>query len=112
MLVYAAGWLFVQYTPVGGDDNHVLSIGIGGGLEIVMMFNVWGSIWLEQQTHRSRDSGRDAPGECGGASAVVLRARSCGGSSALGKFHTDSSMRRELLGAKKKGAGKLAPPLS
>ena len=45
VLVYAAGWIFVHYTPVGGDDNHVLAIGIGGGMGIVMMFNVWGIIW-------------------------------------------------------------------
>ena len=45
ILVYAAGWLFVHYTPVGRDDNHVLAIGIGGGMGIVMLFNVWGIIW-------------------------------------------------------------------
>lgn len=45
IIVYVAGWMFVHYTPVGGDDNHVLSIGIGGGFGIVMMFNVWGIIW-------------------------------------------------------------------
>lgn len=45
ILVYAAGWLFVHYTPVGGEDNHVLCIGIGGGLGVVMLFNVWGIIW-------------------------------------------------------------------
>ena len=45
VIVYAAGWLFVHYTPVGGDDNHVLCIGIGGGMGIVMLFNVWGIIW-------------------------------------------------------------------
>lgn len=45
ILVYAAGWLFVKYTPVGGDDNHVLAIGVGGGMGIVMLFNVWGIIW-------------------------------------------------------------------
>src|SRR5436190_596682 len=45
ILVYAAGWVFVHYTPVGGDDNHVLCIGVGGGMGIVMMFNVWGIIW-------------------------------------------------------------------
>ena len=44
ILVYAAGWLFVHRTPVGGDDNHVLCIGVGGGLGIVMLFNVWGII--------------------------------------------------------------------
>ena len=45
IVVYAAGWLFVHYTPVGGEDNHVLGIGVGGGMGIVMMFNVWGIIW-------------------------------------------------------------------
>jgi len=45
ILVYLAGWIFVHYTPVGGDDNHVLAIGVGGGMGIVMLFNVWGIIW-------------------------------------------------------------------
>jgi uncharacterized membrane protein len=45
ILVYVAGWLFVHYTPVGGDDQHVLAIGVGGGMGIVMLFNVWGIIW-------------------------------------------------------------------
>jgi uncharacterized membrane protein len=45
ILVYAAGWAFVNYTPVGQDDNHVLSIGVGGGMGILMLFNVWGIIW-------------------------------------------------------------------
>jgi uncharacterized membrane protein len=45
VLVSAAGWLFVTYTPVGGDDNHVLSIGVGGGMGFIMLFNVWGIIW-------------------------------------------------------------------
>ena len=45
ILTYAAGWLFVNKTPVGGDDIHVLAIGVGGGFGIVMLFNVWGIIW-------------------------------------------------------------------
>jgi uncharacterized membrane protein len=45
ILCIAAGWLFVNYTPVGQSDNHVLSIGVGGGFGIVMLFNVWGIIW-------------------------------------------------------------------
>ena len=45
VLVYAEGWIFVHYTPVGGDDIHVISIGVGGGFGIVMLFNVWGIIW-------------------------------------------------------------------
>lgn len=45
VLTSLAGWLFVTYTPVGQDDNHVLAIGIGGGIGLFMMLNVWGIIW-------------------------------------------------------------------
>jgi uncharacterized membrane protein len=45
VVVVAAAWLFVNYTPVGQDDNHVLSIGVGGGFGFIMLFNVWGVIW-------------------------------------------------------------------
>jgi uncharacterized membrane protein len=45
ILCIAAGWLFINYTPVGRDDNHVLSIGVGGGFGVIMLFNVWGIIW-------------------------------------------------------------------
>src|SRR4029077_10828185 len=49
VVVIAAAWLFLTYTPVGQDDNHVLSIGVGGGFGIVMLFNVWGIIWPNQK---------------------------------------------------------------
>ena len=49
VVVILAGWLFVNFTPVGQDDNHVLSIGVGGGLGIIMLFNVWGIIWRNQK---------------------------------------------------------------
>ena len=49
VLVSAPSWVFVTYTPVGGDDNHVLCIGIGGGLGMMMLFNVWGIIWLNNK---------------------------------------------------------------
>ncbi|HUJ95767.1 MAG TPA: urate hydroxylase PuuD [Terriglobales bacterium] len=45
VVVVVAAWLFVNYTPVGRDDNHVLCIGVGGGFGWVMLFNVWGIIW-------------------------------------------------------------------
>lgn len=45
VLVYAAGWVFVHYASAGKDDIHVLAIGVGGGMGIVMLFNVWGVIW-------------------------------------------------------------------
>ena len=49
VLVSAASWAFLTYTPVGGDDNHVLCIGVGGGLGMMMVFNVWGIIWLNNK---------------------------------------------------------------
>ena len=45
LLVSAASWVFVNYTPVGGDDNRVLCIGVGGGMGMMMVFNVWGIVW-------------------------------------------------------------------
>ena len=45
VVVIAAGYLFLNFTPVGQDDNHVLAIGVGGGFGIIMLFNVWGIIW-------------------------------------------------------------------
>ena len=45
VIVSIAGWLFVNFAPVGGDDNHVLAIGVGGGMGLLMMLNVWGIIW-------------------------------------------------------------------
>ena len=45
VVVIVAAWLFLRCTPVGRDDNHVLSIGIGGGFGFIMLFNVWGVIW-------------------------------------------------------------------
>jgi len=49
VVVIAASWLFVNFTPVGKDDNHVLSIGVGGGFGIIMLLNVWGIIWRNQK---------------------------------------------------------------
>lgn len=49
VVVIIAGWLFMTYAPVGRDDNHVMSIGWGGGFGIVMLFNVWGIIWPNQK---------------------------------------------------------------
>jgi len=49
IVAIAGGYLFLRYTPVGQDDNHVLSIGVGGGFGIIMLFNVWGIIWPNQK---------------------------------------------------------------
>jgi uncharacterized membrane protein len=45
-------WLNSQLTSPNGDSwasNKTLSIGIGGALGIIMLFNVWGIIWPAQK---------------------------------------------------------------
>jgi uncharacterized membrane protein len=45
-------WLNSQLTSPNGDgwaSNKALSIGIGGALGIIMLFNVWGIIWPAQK---------------------------------------------------------------
>ena len=53
----------MNYTPTGQSDNHVLAIGVGGGLGIVMLFNVWGIIWPNNKKI-IRERWPDAAGEC------------------------------------------------
>jgi uncharacterized membrane protein len=45
IVVVVAAWLFLHFIPVGASDNHVLSIGIGGGLGWIMGSNVFGIIF-------------------------------------------------------------------
>ncbi len=45
IVVVGASWVFIRYTPVGGDDNHVLAIAVGGGMGWIMVSNVWGIVW-------------------------------------------------------------------
>jgi len=44
-LVIGAGWLFLRLNSHGWESNRLLSIGIGGGMGLVMLLNVWGIIW-------------------------------------------------------------------
>jgi uncharacterized membrane protein len=45
VLVIGAGWLFLRLNSHGWESNRLLSIGIGGGMGLVMLLNVWGIIW-------------------------------------------------------------------
>jgi uncharacterized membrane protein len=45
LLVIAASWLFLRLNAHGWESNRLLSIGIGGGMGLVMLLNVWGIIW-------------------------------------------------------------------
>lgn len=49
VVVAAAAWLFLVLNDHGWESNRLLSIGIGGGLGWVMLFNVWGVIWRIQK---------------------------------------------------------------
>ncbi|MGH9493079.1 MAG: urate hydroxylase PuuD [Terriglobales bacterium] len=45
VLVGGASWLFLYLNSHGWESNRLLSIGIGGGMGLVMLLNVWGIIW-------------------------------------------------------------------
>lgn len=45
IVVAVAAHVFQFLVTVGRDDNHVVAIGIGGGMGLFMMLNVWGIIW-------------------------------------------------------------------
>lgn len=55
---------FVSYA----NNNRVFSIGIGGGMGIIMMLNVWGIIWPNQKriiawTYDNAENGTPVPAE-------------------------------------------------
>ncbi|PYV87120.1 MAG: hypothetical protein DMG90_18955 [Acidobacteria bacterium] len=45
IVVIFATHVFLHWNSRGWESNRLLSIGIGGGLGIIMLFNVWGVIW-------------------------------------------------------------------
>jgi uncharacterized membrane protein len=45
IVVVACSWSFLRFIPVGGGDNHVLCVGIGGGIGWMMGANVLGIIY-------------------------------------------------------------------
>jgi uncharacterized membrane protein len=49
VVVGAAAWLFLSWNNHGWESSRLLSIGIGGGIGWVMLFNVWGVIWRIQK---------------------------------------------------------------
>jgi uncharacterized membrane protein len=66
VIVIVAAWLFLTWNNRGWESNRLLSIGIGGGIGWVMMFNVWGVIWriqkrLIQWTKANAENGTPMP---------------------------------------------------
>jgi len=49
IVVVMAAWLFLGMNSHGWESNHLLAIGIGGGIGWVMLLNVWGVIWRIQK---------------------------------------------------------------
>jgi uncharacterized membrane protein len=45
VLMSLAAWGFLCLNSQPFFSNHVLSIGVGGGMGLLMMLNVWGIIW-------------------------------------------------------------------
>lgn len=49
VVVIAASWLFLKMNSGGWEGHQVRAIGIGGGMGLVMLLNVWGIIWRNQK---------------------------------------------------------------
>jgi uncharacterized membrane protein len=49
VLLLGGAWLFLAQNSGGWASNRTLSIGIGGGMGIIMLLNVWGIIWRAQK---------------------------------------------------------------
>lgn len=49
IVIAAAACLFLRLNHHGWETNSMLSIGIGGGIGWLLMFNVWGVVWRIQK---------------------------------------------------------------
>ncbi len=74
LLVLLMSWLLVKFNTYEGASNRSLSIGVGGGIGVIMLLNVWGVIWPAQKriiawTKENAEKGTAVPPE----SAVLAR---------------------------------------
>ena len=78
MAVASTYWLNSQLMGANGESyasNHSLSIGIGGGLGIIMLLNVWGIIWpAQKRIIAGMVSGDAAPPDLGRKAFLASRA--------------------------------------
>ncbi len=68
VLVGAMGGLVVYLNTYQGASNRSLSIGVGGGIGVIMLLNVWGVIWPAQKriiawTAENAEKGTSVPPE-------------------------------------------------
>ncbi len=74
ILVALMGGALVHLNTYEGASNRAMSIGVGGGLGMIMLLNVWGVIWRAQKriiawTKENVEKGTAVPAE----SAVLAR---------------------------------------
>jgi len=48
-VVIAGAWLYLSLNSAGWESNRMLSIGVGGGMGLLMLLNVWGLVWPAQK---------------------------------------------------------------
>ena len=49
VVLFAAAYVFLSLNEQGWESNHLLAIGVGGGLGWFMLLNVWGLLWRMQK---------------------------------------------------------------
>jgi uncharacterized membrane protein len=45
IVMILASWLFLRINAHGWESNRSLSIGVGGGMGLFLLLNVWGIVW-------------------------------------------------------------------
>jgi len=68
IIVFLLAWCVLQFNATPDSSNRALSIGIGGGMGVIMLLNVWGIIWPHQKriiawTKANAESGTPIPPE-------------------------------------------------
>ena len=79
VIIASSAYLYLRLNSHGWESNRLLSIGIGGGVGWVMMFNVWGVIWRIQKriigwTKASVENGTPMPEQSARMARMALLA--------------------------------------
>ncbi|MBZ5537365.1 MAG: urate hydroxylase PuuD [Acidobacteriia bacterium] len=68
ILMFLLTWCVLHFNATPDSSNRALSIGVGGGMGVIMLLNVWGIIWPHQKriiawTKANAESGTPIPPE-------------------------------------------------
>jgi uncharacterized membrane protein len=79
VLAGLGAYLFLNMNEHGWESNRMLAIGVGGGLGLVMMLNVWGIIWPNNKrvinwTREFAKTGTAIPAESAGLARMAFLA--------------------------------------